>query len=63
MTRVTECASTWKAGHHDAITDVRRCSTPLLAATTTTGFHGRTGPAIPADLQLDALATPAAGRR
>ncbi|MFE1510387.1 P1 family peptidase [Streptomyces sp. NPDC058726] len=32
----------------------------LLAATTTTGLHGRTVPALPADLLLDALA---AGRR
>ncbi|CAM5636381.1 D-aminopeptidase [Streptomyces pilosus] len=33
----------------------------LLAATATTGVHGRTVPALPADLLLDALATPATG--
>ncbi|WP_431994370.1 P1 family peptidase [Streptomyces griseoflavus] len=33
----------------------------LLAATTTTGVHGRTVPALPADLLLDALAGTAAG--
>ncbi len=32
----------------------------LLAATTTTGFRGRTVPALPPDLLLDALAAPAA---
>ncbi|MFJ5559175.1 P1 family peptidase [Streptomyces sp. NPDC093250] len=35
----------------------------LLAATTTTGFRGRTVPALPADLLLDALAAPATDRR
>ncbi|MEY7977951.1 P1 family peptidase [Streptomyces pilosus] len=33
----------------------------LLAATTTTGVHGRIVPALPADLLLDALAAPATG--
>lgn len=33
----------------------------LFAATTTTGIHGRTVPALPADLLLDALAAPGPG--